>query len=57
MSVGYGATSKGEKYYILKNTWATTWGMDGYMLLERGVNRCGVVDYGTYPVVTNPASK
>jgi len=48
--VGYGVT-QGDEYWILKNTWSTSWGMQGYMLLERGYDRCGVADYCSYPVI------
>jgi len=53
--VGYGVTSQSEKYWILKNTWATSWGMQGYMLLERGYDRCGVADMCSYPVIKGNA--
>jgi len=49
--VGYGITPQDEKYWILKNTWTTEWGMQGYMLIERGVDRCGVADFLSYPVI------
>jgi len=49
--VGYGITTQAEKYWILKNTWTTDWGMQGYMLIERGVDRCGVADNLSYPVI------
>jgi len=49
--VGYGINSQGE-YYILKNTWGTSWGMNGYMLLARNKgNMCGVASYGTYIII------
>ena len=40
--VGYGKTETNHLYWILKATYGTFWGNDGYMRLERGTNRCGV---------------
>eukprot|EP01125_Pyxidicula_operculata_P002187 TRINITY_DN12104_c0_g1_i1.p1 TRINITY_DN12104_c0_g1~~TRINITY_DN12104_c0_g1_i1.p1 ORF type:complete len:330 (-),score=79.00 TRINITY_DN12104_c0_g1_i1:83-1072(-) len=49
--VGYGVYSNGLPYYILKNTWTTAWGMDGYMYLYRFNNTCGIVTEASYAVV------
>ncbi|KAI0210886.1 Digestive cysteine proteinase 1, partial [Lamellibrachia satsuma] len=49
--VGYG-THKGTKYWLIKNSWGTSWGLDGYMMLERDAdNVCGICNYGSYPLV------
>ena len=41
--VGYGTDSTtGAKYWIIRNSWDTTFGIEGYMLVKRGVNMCGV---------------
>jgi cathepsin L len=49
--VGYGSNAEGD-FYILKNTWGTTWGMEGYMLLARNKgNMCSVATDATYIVV------
>jgi len=43
--VGYGATSNGTEYYIVKHTLSTAFGMDGYMLLARNAhNMCDIAN-------------
>lgn len=34
-------------YWILRNSWDTDWGIDGYMYLAMGGNLCGVANYAT----------
>lgn len=50
--VGYGVDKKTKKkFWIVKNSWGSSWGMGGYFHLERGVNRCGVADFVYVPRV------
>jgi len=47
--VGYG-TNKGQNYFIIRNSWGTTWGEEGYMrMMRNGKNFCGVATYACYP--------
>jgi len=53
--VGWG-TESGLDYYILRNSWGTSWGESGYMKLARGSEygksgMCGVLSMPYYPVV------
>lgn len=41
--VGYTETD-----YIIKNSWGTDWGENGFFKLKRGVNACGIAEYVTY---------
>jgi C1A family cysteine protease len=50
--VGYGVTSKDKKYYIIKNSWGTSWGMDGYAYWDRDTpDMCGIAQSATFPTL------
>merc|ERR1712176_952953 len=50
MAVGFNATAP-TPYWIVRNSWATTWGEQGYIYLEMAKNTCGLADDVTIPVV------
>ena len=48
--VGYGSDQNGD-YYIMKNSWGTDWGDNGYMKMARNRNNaCGIASDATIPV-------
>ena len=55
--VGYGvwADDGQTKYWKVKNSWSPKWGMEGYILLERGIaqegGQCGILESASYPIL------
>jgi len=49
LAVGYNSTSAGVPYYIIKNSWGTSFGIQGYFWMVRGKNMCGVATCAGYP--------
>jgi cathepsin F len=43
--VGYGVSTTGLKYWIVRNTWGAYWGEGGYFRIARGRGLCGVNAY------------
>ncbi|KAF8371687.1 hypothetical protein PRIPAC_78116 [Pristionchus pacificus] len=50
--VGYGVDPKSGPYWILKNSFGTSWGEDGFMRLRRdALNHCGIATMASFPTI------
>jgi len=49
--VGYGTDATKGDYWIVRNTWGTSWGESGHIKMKRNVNLCGITNFAYCAVV------
>jgi len=55
--VGYGTEGSSSQYWLVKNSWGTSWGMEGYIMMARNRNNnCGIASDASYPTIAGTTS-
>ncbi|PHT30400.1 hypothetical protein CQW23_29994 [Capsicum baccatum] len=53
--IGYGTDEQGQKYWLLKNSWGTNWGENGFMKIIRDTGNpgghCDITKLSSYPII------
>ena len=52
--VGYGKED-GEEYWLVKNSWSSLWGENGYIRVAMKDDLCGITEYPVAVIVKHPS--
>lgn len=50
LAIGYGELN-GQFYWLIKNSWSSYWGLQGFVLMSAKDNNCGVMTAATYVIM------
>jgi len=50
VAVGYNKPANGTAYWIVRNSWGTTWGVSGYIYLAMGNDMCRIAENPSVPL-------
>jgi len=50
LAVGYDTDANGTPYFLVKNSWGASWGVDGYVkIAAESKNICGILSQPSFP--------